>query len=171
MKKSAYFSNSEENSSVTQNMTKEQSNTHSQHVAASAHQISGIAFPYNKSVLWNREVVSFPKFLKASDVIPALFLSPNDVRVLLRQLVISSNNNSRNEVAVTTTHYCGLPDTEKNMIGSPFLGIPSYLFTFCRNGAGYRNDAHTILTVPIVQNNASGDSASKHIHFEEATTL
>ncbi|KAJ1417447.1 SCL-interrupting locus protein N-terminus-domain-containing protein [Ochromonadaceae sp. CCMP2298] len=159
--KSAYFPGSEENSSVTQSINHQKAQPQQSHYSlGSEHRATGISFPFNKSVLWNREVVSFPVYLNAVDMMPALFLSPADITSLLRQLTGSTNAN--NECLVHVSHYNHLSEEQKVLIGAPFLGLPKYLFA--ANTGAVRPEA--TLTIPL----AFKDPNHEQILFEESST-
>jgi hypothetical protein len=162
--KSAYFENSEENS-VIKNAT---ANSY-QHAAAgtkefhaSDYRSGGISFPYNKEVLWNREAISFPKYVKAVDVVPSLLLAPADVNFLLGKLCGDSAQKS--EVILSTSHYCQLSDHQKILIGVPFLGIPNYIFSGKLSSVSINPSLS--LTVPIT----CAQSMDKSLPFDEAST-
>ena len=115
------------------------------------HMSSGISFPFNQSVLWSREVIGFPSFLKAQDVIQALYLSSMDVSHLLHQLSLGCGV----DFSVAVVQHKALSDNDKASLGSPFLGVPEYMLVVSRDSDISRNQSYPAavsssnLTVPI----------------------
>jgi hypothetical protein len=117
---------------------------------------SGVSFPLNQSVLWSREATGYPSFLRAQDVIQALYLSPHDVAHLLQQL----SKGIGVDFSVEVLQCLDLSETDKAALGSPFLGVPEYMLAVCRT------ERSTCLTVPI----GCRPSYSDRISFDEDST-
>jgi len=128
---------------------------------------TGVSFPLNQSVLWSREATGYPSFLKAQDVIQALYLSPHDVSHLLRQL----SKGSGVDFSVEVLQCMDLSESDRASLGSPFLGVPEYMLAVSRTDASSRNQPHhpaasSCLTVPIGHRPAYDD----RIAFDEDST-
>lgn len=127
-----------------------------------------VSFPLNQSVLWSREAIGYPSFLKAQDVIQALYLSPHDVSRLLQQL----SKGSGVDFSVEVLQCLDLSESDKAALGSPFLGVPEYMLAVCRTAdrSTSSNQPHpaasTCLTVPI----GCRPSYSERIAFDEDST-
>ena len=172
MKKSAYFPNSDdsslkiikENFKDTNENSKGQNSFDRFHTPKSmVHAMSGISFPFNQTVLWNREVISYPSYLNSAEVVQALYLSNHDIKFLLNQLNLKPKQNI--ECSVNYKHYNDLPDIDKKSVGISLLGIPKYILginhktsrTICDN---------SLLTVPIIYK----ESIDNKIDFDEKST-
>lgn len=116
----------------------------------------GVSFPLNQSVLWSREAIGYPSFLRAQDVIQALYLSPHDVSRLLQQL----SKGIGVDFSVEVLQCLDLSENDKAALGSPFLGVPEYMLAVCRT------ERSTCLTVPI----GCRPSYSDRISFDEDST-
>lgn len=116
----------------------------------------GVSFPLNQSVLWGREATGYPSFLRAQDVIQALYLSPHDVARLLQQL----SKGIGVDFSVEVLQCLDLSESDKAALGSPFLGVPEYMLAVCRT------ERSTCLTVPI----GCRPSYSDRISFDEDST-
>ena len=127
---------------------------------------SGVSFPLNQSVLWSREAIGYPSYLRAQDVVQALYLSPHDVSHLLQQL----SNGSGVDFSVEVLQCLDLSESDKAALGSPFLGVPEYMLAVCRTESTSSNQLHpaasTCLTVPI----GCRPSYSDRIAFDEDST-
>lgn len=157
-KQSAYFPSSIE-SSVGDDQVLETNKKHQDRLShVTILSSGGISFPYNASVLWNRETVSFPKQLISQNTISPLLLCPNDIAFVL-QCIQSNKSIASGNLLVSATQYHHLSENQKYMIGCPVLGIPRYMFSSDGNTGDH-------LTIPItnIQDN-------KMLLFEESSTL
>ena len=93
-------------------------------------------FPHSKSVLWNRCPVRTPRFLKAVDIIPSLFLSSSDISAILTKLESASEDyiypTINFSVVVNTLGDC--KDEEVSVFKTTTeYGGPKYAFTVVKD--------------------------------------
>lgn len=171
MKKSAYFPNSDDSSTIAKEKFKdkyekyEDKNSFDRYNAtkSTVHTMSGISFPFNQSVLWNREVISYPSYMNSTEVIQALYLSNHDIKLLLSQLNLKPKQNI--ECSVNVKHYNDLPDIDKKSVGISLLGIPKYILRINHKTSKTLYD-NSLLTVPIIYK----ESIDNKIEFDEEST-
>ena len=152
-KSSAYFpTDVEESSRVKENIKNHMNHTQ---FDMRPSRPSGISFPFNHDVLWNREPVSYPRFLRAVDAIPALYLISNEINMLLSMLA----NPSYTKVDLTATilPFNKISAVDRRIVGSLFLDKPSYILCLSDRRADQQrrhlglviSHGDNCLTVPI----------------------
>ena len=168
MMKSAYFPNSVD-SLVKENLkdkSLEDKNSFDRYnnIKSTVHTMSGISFPFNQTVLWNREPITYPIFMNSNEVIQALYLSNHDIKVLLHQLSLKPKENI--EYLVNLKHYNDFPNIHKKSIGVSLLGIPKYILGINHQTSRSITSAKITLTIPIIYN----ESIDNNIEFAENST-
>ena len=151
-----------------------------------------IEFPLNKQVLWNRTVVSSPNFMNAQDIIPSIYLSDLEIRIILSNLLAQEKGEKNLEISVETLKFSDLKSLNSSIYDRPSFGIfgakPKYIFKMTNFSYNYLsnclnknenvvdstlnkvNDSGQYLKIPIVSRAVVGDDIDSLL-FDIPNTL
>jgi hypothetical protein len=158
-KKSSYFPESRENSAQPQDPLSPEKYQYPSTVVGSPYFPNDLSFPHTSTILWDRTPIARLKYVQPALVIPALLLTSADIRLILGQLLPSSN--TKNDLKVSVIHNSQLSGIEREVVNRPFLGAADYLFTAAK--AEHGNDIHAAdctVTIPIQRSDTSFDESS-----------
>jgi hypothetical protein len=86
--KSAYFNEDSKVASISNTFYEEESQSFNVE-----RNFGCVEFPINNKVLWNRDGIKYPSYIKSLDTFPAIILSCYDVKLLLNDLLSTKKNN------------------------------------------------------------------------------
>ena len=120
-------------------------------------QSGAIRFPTSRGVLWDRSPLRHPIFIKPSNSIPSLYLTPADIHSLLS--TINSVSQGSTDFECTALTQCAtvisfgnlsLSDSQSSILKAGLLDqIPTYVLCFPDSRSHTKAVAECSLTIPF----------------------
>eukprot|EP01038_Epipyxis_sp_PR26KG_P004675 gene4675-6567_t len=177
MSKSAYFPHSDivndvlpknndtNNNDFNDNSIKILNEIHTNNIPTSI-----IEFPYNRSILWDREIINYPKYVKMLNVLPLLRLEAEDVQILLFRLMNQPYDSSSLDIHAYTEEV----DEINIHIPQNVTNTKHQLRLDLKNSNNNQLSHHytkletkQIVTIPIIRRNAND---SNNLLFDQNST-